>query len=273
MESLLPQYGSLIGLGYLLNILRSVIPTYINNINGYNDYQNGFDIFYDNFFYVDILQFAGLAMLFFSLAIFLNFSNRELNLVGFCFILTNLLFLHYVPSLISSYSAPLYNLIIGGNDSSYFPFLTWIIYPIIGYIFAYYLIQTPNKFAFYKKIMNATTIGLSIYLFGILFLNFPTGYESDSGYYHHNFSVNLFYSFFTLWWISVIYFLSNKFLNLKFPLLIESSKYTTQIYFIHFFLMGLLSLFLHNKVDLAVTLIYSVIIYLFSYLLAKHLKI
>lgn len=269
---LIKRGATLIILGYLLNILRSVIPESINLLNGYSSYTTLEEIFYDNFFYVDILQFAGLALIFFSFVLAKDCSNKFLTAMGLFFMLSNYVLLPYSRYFVTPASAPIVNLFVGGSEASYFPFLTWIIYPILGYLFGSYLIQTNNKVHFYKKILIYSTGFLVIYILGIFNLNFPTGYESDAIYYHHTFPITLFYGLFVLWWVSVLFFVSRKFTVLSYQHLINASKYTTEIYFAHFVLMGILSIFLHSKLGTYATILASLLLYIMSYYLSMYYK-
>ncbi|GGG81530.1 heparan-alpha-glucosaminide N-acetyltransferase domain-containing protein [Paenibacillus radicis (ex Gao et al. 2016)] len=258
---------TLVAAGYILNLFRSVIPAWINTFLGFESPVAVSNLVYENLFYIDILQFAGLAMLFFAVSLYFNFSIREYMLVLLLFMIFNLFMLPYIPYYEATAVAP-FTALLFGNDFSYFPFFTWIAYPIGGYLFGTYLIQTGNKFEFYKRVFKVTSIILVAYSVCVVLFNFPTGYESDSSYYHHTIIVNLVYILFILFWISILYFISNKLHGLGWTFLKSASALTTEIYFIHFLFIGLYAVLIHQKLGLGSTLLLTVLTYVFSHYMA-----
>ncbi|WP_339011766.1 heparan-alpha-glucosaminide N-acetyltransferase domain-containing protein [Lactococcus garvieae] len=259
--------------GYILNFFRSVLPVYINHLQGYTEYTSIFELFYDNFFYVDILQFAGLAMLFLALVLKFKLSHLNIICITLVFMGLNLILLPHMPRIENIWSTPLLSLVIGGAETSYFPFLTWIVYPVSGYIFGSYLIQATDKRQFYAQLFKVTGPVLLLYLVGILMMNFPTGYENEALYYQHTALINIIYILFVLWWLSFVYFISQTFHLDKIAFIQTLSKNTNKIYYIHFILIGVLLVYIHIRLEVLPIFILSLVITLLSYFLSKKLPL
>lgn len=264
---LLAKRGAiLIASGYILNIFRSFIPAYINALSLNDRPIDVSSIFFYNFFFVDILQFAGLAMLFFAVAIKWNFSKRTYFLTLILFVIANLI-IKTLSFGDDADVAPIFALVFGG-ELSYFPFLTWITYPIVGYFFGTYLIQTEDKRSFYNRIFLNTLAFLIIYSFLIVFFQFPTGYESDQLYYHHTFPINLFFIGFILFWLSCLFFLTNSLSKVRWRLLKSASTLTTEIYVGHFLFIGLYSTLIQSSLGLSSIILLTAFTYLISHYIA-----
>lgn len=93
-------------------------------------------------------------------------------------------------------------LIYGANDFSYFPLLTWIIYPLLGYLFAYGLVRSKNLKGFYTI---SGTLGLVIFLAGTYLVDvlfqIDNQLYSYSGYYHHQAHENIIATGFVMFFI------------------------------------------------------------------------
>jgi uncharacterized membrane protein len=252
---------------YLLNLLRSVIPNMINGLHAGEPFRKQFSLFYSDLLYVDILQFAGLAMLYFALAL-----KLKLKIFGHMIILLLFVLINYfvsplavsLDSLDNIYLSPILALLFG-NKLSFFPFFVWIVYPIGGCIFATFLIQTINKNSFYRSLLSISSIVLVGYAILVIGFGLPTGYESEASYYNHNMLVSVLFLAFIVFWISCVYFCSS-YLNEKMLLFFKSaSTLTTQIYVIHFLLIGMYTMFIHHKLGLELIIPLSVATYLFSH--------
>lgn len=257
--------------GYILNFVRSVLPILISA------FTNNYDVsllkaeLYFGFWTVDILQFAGLSLIFFGIMKRINAQFLTYAVTGVLFALINMFLIPIMPKSINPIIDPVLSLFVGGVENlSYFPFLTWIAYPIAGFIFGYFLYQTHDKEWHYKYLLLSSTIAVTIYVLGILFLGFPTGYETDAGYYFHTALVNVFYISFVLMWISVFYYVS-KLIKGKFrTYIIEISKLTNQIYNIHWVIIGFVGILIPAATLLQTPMILLTILILFtSIILAK----
>jgi len=106
---------------------------------------------------IDILQFAGLAMMFWGILVRFNIQKKVFILFP---ILLSFGLLNYLLTPIKSESidiAWLTGLFWGSIEMSYFPFLTWIFYPIAGYLFGLVIIRINNKNKFYLNEFHINT--------------------------------------------------------------------------------------------------------------------
>lgn len=256
--------------GYSLNILRSVIPEVILFIQNQNVTDNiGMRLYYC-FFNVDILQFAGLAFIFFAFLKLVKTPLIGLVSIGLVFILIN----QFIPKIenFNVYLAPITSLIIGGASNeglSYFPFITWIIYPIAGYVFAYYAIQTTDKKQFYTRLTLGSLVILVTYTLGVIFLQWPTGYETEAGYYTHSGILNFVYTAFVLFWISLFFWMSGLVRGPIKNFLQTASSQVSNIYFIHWVMLGMLTVVIGRESNgVAFVLLMIVPIFVLSYILS-----
>lgn len=168
----------------VLNIFRLIIP---HSIAGYFTstpqlIKDSFEIF----FMSDILPFAGFAFLIFALFKKLNLSNKLILLTGlFCTLIQAFI---PQPEIGNVYLRYLTGCFIYVDDSSFFPVISWIIYPIIGYFLGQKLIAAENKIKFYLKVGGFGLFLLSITIFYLLytktiqvryFLFMETGFHMD----------------------------------------------------------------------------------------------
>jgi hypothetical protein len=258
---------------YLLNLLRSVIPSMINGLHAGEPFKEQFSLLYGDLLYVDILQFAGLAMLYFALALKLKLRIFGHLIVLLLFVLINYfvsplaISLDSIDNSVTFYLSPILALLFG-NKLSFFPFFVWIVYPISGCIFATFLIQTMNKNNFYKSLLSISSIVLVGYAILVIGFGFPTGSESEASYYNHSILVSVLFLAFIGFWISCIHFCSSYFKGRTLQFFKSASALTTQIYVIHFLLIGIYTLFIHHKLGLEVIIPMSVATYLFSHYLS-----
>lgn len=153
-------------LGYVLNFIRDFIPYMI--LARMEDNQNYVTQAWDYLFGIDILAFAGLALMFFAIVKKYKIKNKHL-IVMWCVLSSVGLLLKNV-SLESEILMPVFGVIWGTYENSWFPFLSWIFYPILGYIFAQALQRCNNKDKLYKEIF-IVTLGLSIALWISTYVN------------------------------------------------------------------------------------------------------
>jgi uncharacterized membrane protein len=264
-KTLIKRGIKLILTGYLLNILRFLIPA----ILFYNRYDIFFEIkplIYETLFVGDILQFAGLTMLFFAAIIKLNFSRIHIS-----FLLVIIAFTNQILPNISgtTLTAPILALFIGGNEQlSFFPFISWIFYPLSGYLFASFLIETRNKNIFYKKILQYTTPATLLYIISMIVFELPTGYETDATYYFQNGFINIIYTIFVIQWIAFIHFISPYFNKYIVIFLNSASKYVSKIYFLHWVLIGIITIYIpRQSLMLNQVLVVTILIYTLTHLL------
>ena len=158
--------------GYLLNLIRCTIPEFIIYFVDESKLQFGPVM---PFFIVDILQFAGLALIImgffkklkvepvYQLMIAILFAGLGDVLAG---ISTGYLWLDFIC-----------DLFWGANQASLFPVLNWLVYPAAGVVFGEVLMHCSDKTALYKRLLPIGLFGVSLSYYLIF---------TDPNYYSHN---------------------------------------------------------------------------------------
>ncbi len=218
---------------------------------------------------VDILQFAGLTLIYFSIVKKLKLNLVVVLITGVVFCLVNLLLssIKIENILLSTFTT----LIWGSGETSYFPFLSWIIYPITGYAFGAFLIRSSNKSKFYLILLVTGLISLlgSGFMIAGLF-NIDIGLVDEYSYYHQNILGNIVFLSFVMTWVSFLFFISKWFFGIFKSTIERWSRNVTSIYFIHWILIGNLVIFVGmNNSNLVFTIIISIIIAVVSDLMAN----
>ncbi|PXY01200.1 hypothetical protein DF185_11180 [Marinifilum breve] len=258
--------------GYVLNFFRESLPELIDYFT--LGTKESLEAAIEGFIDVDILQFAGLAMIFFALYTWM--SLKWYMVLYFALIFASMNYsLQSIQTEDYLWSA-ITGLFWGSSEYSEFPFLSWIFYPITGYVFAQLLIRCTDKKTFYKWLF---LVSLLATVAGVLFfagvLGMGLGMETELAYYHHDFAANLVFLLFVLTWISMLFLLMRILPEFVVNQFKRWSKNVTEIYFIHWVLIGWLQWYVYPETyDIVVFVILSVIIFLvadgFSHLLAKR---
>ncbi len=252
--------------GYSLNILRGFLP-------GLAQWQlTGDDYYYylaiDNLIYIDILQFAGLSLIFFGfLKLFTSKTTvTSLSISAFCII--NLLVINIEAE---NYTlAALTGLFWGSSEYSYFPFLSWIFYPLAGFLYGSLLIRCADKKRFYvMSFVSAFPLMLMCgFIFEFIF-SIDYGMLDNYNYYHHHLAGNIVFTAFVISWISMMFFVFRNVTGFVYQILSRWSKNITEIYFIHWILIGWLVVGTgYNTLDIYAYLMIVIIITTCSDLLA-----
>lgn len=252
--------------GYLLNFLRGTLPSLIGYF--FSKDSEFLSLSYLEFISVDILQFAGLAFVYFAIVkkYKLGLAKIMLTVILFCllnFLLSNI---KIENPLVSAFSSLLW----GSGEDSYFPFLSWIVYPIAGYCFGSFLIRCVNKKRFYLILF---ALGLTVFLTSGLiilkFLNIDIGLIDEYAYYHHNILGSIVFLSFVITWIGLLFFVSKGVRGIVKSTLARWSKNVSSIYFIHWVIIGNLTIFIGmNNKNLLLTIILTIFIVVVSDVMA-----
>ena len=243
-KSLFKRGLFILAAGYVLNILRGVLPyTTAYLLSGSREFLS---ISAGEFISIDILQFAGLAFLFFAFISFIKIRKIWLPVFLLIFCILNLLLVNIKTGhfILSAFTG----LIWGSNEFSYFPFLSWIIYPAAGYLWGSLLIKCKNKDLFYLicLITNLLLLFLFFFLFMIL-MKMDAGFDDPYNYYHHTLPGNLLFVSFIFSWITALYFAAKPLKGWIKSTVGRWSRNVMQIYVIHWIFIGWLSLFIQNS--------------------------
>ena len=253
-------------LGYALNAMRDSIPALLFGWMNNNSELMRYAVY--DFFDVDILQFAGLALMFFGLVKKFTFNNVTVLFLGLCFSLINLFLLKIQVDNFLLFL--LTGLLWGSHQLSEFPFLTWIFYPIAGYFFGQLLIRCLDKTRYYIVVFFGALIILlsSIFVFsGIFGLNI----FDNTRYFHHTLAENIIYTAFVLCWLSVLA-LSSSYIPIVISQIITRwSQNVLEIYIIQWILIGWTTYFIYH-LNFIGYIVYTIVIIMISDALAYLYK-
>jgi uncharacterized membrane protein len=202
---------------------------------------------------VDILAFAGLTFLFFALKEKLGLKLRYLILITL--VVSSL---NYILSMAlnNAYLRALPGLFIRVEENSYFPFFSWIGYPVMGYIFGNLLKRCYDKNIFYKYLFAFSVLITTAISLGSIKYNFDLWgmHFGPHEYYYQDFIKYILVGGICFSWISILFFLSRKkALQIVEKQLSRWSQNTTVMYFIHIIIIGWLSIL--NPIDFPVSAI------------------
>lgn len=163
-------------LGYVLNFFRAGIIVLIGNAINIP-----FSIgkpFFESMMLVDIMQFAGLALMVFALFKKLNLSPAVQFMIGILAAgLGEILAWKSFGNITLDY---IFALIWGTCENSYFPLLNWLAFPAAGVFFGDLLLHCKDKNALYKKIFAVGLVGVVLAYYQIYFTE---GYYNTGSYY------------------------------------------------------------------------------------------
>lgn len=259
----------------VLNLFRIILPHF--TVSYYTGIPSYFKESFELFFMSDILLFAGFAFLFFALVKKLNLSNKFVLIIGlFCtFIQT---FIPH-PSIQNVYLKYLTGYFIYVDESSFFPVISWLIYPIIGYLLGQKLLETSNRTSFYLK-----TVFFALFIFVLtnIYLFFTNSMQAR--YYlfmEMGFQMDLFttliVSSISVMILSLSHFIGKLFVNSKLKDLISSiSANVNSVYCIHWVLVKILwaiAIIFAFKIEYYSLFVIGFVIFVLSSMLAHLRKI
>lgn len=258
---------------YALNFCRDFLPNIVMyaNTGDVESYTEAVELFWG----VDILQFAGVTFIFFAIASKLKFSSIHYILSAIIFAGLNLLLAGTCTG--NSIVDSLLGVLWSTNENSWFPFLTWIIYPISGYLFGKLLVCCNDKQRLYKLSICISSAVLILfieysYLKGVDF-GASDGFFQE-GYYHHDIIGNITILAFVICWTSIVYFVTPHIPNNIKIIFVRWSKNVTEIYCIHWLIITWSLVVLPTPLSLPIILIFYVILFAVSdFISIQYLKL
>jgi uncharacterized membrane protein len=226
---------------YALNFLCFGVPSLIMLARTGDEYYR--TTFWQYNFGVDILAFAGLTFLFFALTEKLKLKNVQILLIVLVISIIN--YIAAVPVDNQALGAVL-GLFFRVNDFAFFPFFSWIWYPVMGYIFGSFLIRCTDKKVFYKyafvfSALVIVLVSLGAHKYGFDIWTMHTGDKTN--YFHQDFISHILVSAIFFLWLSVLYGLSRfKISRLPGKIVSRWSRNVTVIYFVHWLIIGWVSI-------------------------------
>lgn len=256
-------------LGYILNILRTIIIFLPLIVSG--EWKNQIDNIIPSLITVDILQFAGLAIIFIGFIKKLELSIPKIIALAVAISSINYIMISFQTK--SYFLGAITGVLWGSSEWSSFPFITWIFYPLIGYCFGIVLKNAISKEDFYKKSLLYSVIILVSLIVVSIYFKIDSGLLTETSYAHHTLFNNFLYTSFVVAWISCLYYISKispLYLN---NMLARWSKNVNSIYIIHWILISILIAVVGlNKLGFFVAMMAVTIICIASDMIAQNYK-
>jgi len=215
----------LIGMGYLLNLLRFVIPIMIAG-----DYPSrGPDSPFGQLMTVDILQMAGLSLICMSMVRRIRPIIWLALALGVALI--SPLFWRYAPQ------NPWLDILWGTHHNVAFPFFPWLIYPLLGMYWGALFDMTEDRARFMR---NSAVVGAWLMLpGGTIWMIADTPWLPAGDYSRCGIQVHLVTAGFVFIWLWLIRLIEERFAGSKLAkLMIFWSKNVTTVYMIQWVLFG-----------------------------------
>ena len=232
--------SSLLLLAYVLNAARGYIPWSLGIKLGFfaQDAVPYGDVL-QSLLEVDILHFAGLCFILIGVLRAAKVPWGAYPVVGL--VLGGLNYLVRGISIGQAHLDSILGLFWGASETSYFPFLSWVMYPMVGVAFGHILKNSSDKRRLYVQSLLA---GCVVFLIAMCvsgfrfmyYMGFPE--EHAYVYYHQDLIANAVNGSLALIWLCVVYFLSGVFPAAVSQKLLYWSRELTPIYVIHWVLIG-----------------------------------
>lgn len=228
---------SLFIIGYLLNFVRDFIPY---TIQGYIHHDSSLSqTAWDYLLCTDVLPFAGLAYIFMGFFKKLKLKDYWLFLFYAICAITNVLL---SPIKIENRAlASLTGLLWSSWDCTWFPFLSWIAFPIAGYLFGKQLVNQQNTDEFYKKVLTWSGLPffpLLIVMYGLKINCGALDGFFDINYFHMNWFGNIMILDVVILWICFWHFASDNLPNIMKHTLTRWSKQINTMYIVQWIFIG-----------------------------------
>ncbi|SKB71311.1 Protein of unknown function [Lachnospiraceae bacterium] len=166
----------------------------------------------EEFANVDILQFASLSFLTFALVKKLHMKHVHLVECTLLIVVVGEWITDHV-TFPEGFPRYFFGLFFGINEAAFFPYCSWIIFPIAGYIFGKMLSMCYSKRVFYKNILKACAPVYFVLLLNSLerFIDFgQIKGDYQMSYYHMGLYGGICLVSFALSWIAACYFIEKK---------------------------------------------------------------
>ncbi len=265
----------LIVAGFVVELIR-VLPGVINFlITGnfvsffpeYSTIATAEELIILTIFWQDILIFAGMAFVFIGLIQHFKISDKILILITVAIMIANI----FLAGMDTGNDA--LNIFLGyfygtfvfefPMTTSRFPFFSWIIYPVAGYILAKYLVRAIDKDAFYKKLaLWCLAIAVPLTVIGIFTGMFNTGFTGYE-FYHQELLANLWCTVLSIDWIVLLYLIVKRVPRNYLSIFERWSKNITIIYIMHFAVLAVIIQFMPRSFDILGCIIIFLVLFAF----------
>ena len=240
--SYLKRAGMIFGLGILVNFFQQWVPIFLRPDTAEEFAANAHSIIA-----TDIYSFVTVAFLYFA---FLKTTKHPIPIAAatlvICMIISDITY----PNSIDTGNVwvdSIIGIFIRTNEYSYFPFFTWALWPLLGYLFGQLLIRTEDKMKMYGII---TATGVAALIIATIVINrnpddliinsLTEANMDDDGLYYAMDTWNLLWSYGALAIEMFILYLVVKLTKNKIPALFSyMSKHIMSIYVIQWIYIGL----------------------------------
>ena len=129
------------------------------------------------------------------------------------------------------------------------PFLSWIVYPVAGYLIGNRLVRCTDKHLFYKCLgLIFYILSVPLTVIGVLTGMFDTGFTGLRSY-HQGILVNLWCMLLAFDWIVLVYLVSLKVPERCLVHPIRRGRNVTRVYVLHFVILAIVIQFLPLTLD------------------------
>jgi hypothetical protein len=249
-------------IGYVLNLLRGVIPVWIGIKTGHYTLsdiapQTPLSFFKE----VDILQWAGISIIFIALVKrILMFSISGIVVGTIILIGASFVYGYELPVPLLWYVS---EMLWGTKEYVFFPILPWIVYALFGLSYGYFYQGAENKEQFFKV---TAYIGTILFLSGLIMLfndsTFTPGRWLKGDYLQGVIPAGLIVcqsGFILIWLLACHQIIEKVSFNKYFELLCFWSQNVTVFYFIQWVLIGWIVIF-RQQLDVEGTILYTIIV-------------
>ncbi len=259
-------------MSYIYNLLVYALPYLIQFFRGGDEeYLSTAIVEFSN---VDILQFASLAFL--TLAVIKKYNWKIQHMIAYVavvslageFIVNNVTF----PENGMTY---VLGLLVGSFEASFFPYCSWIIYPIAGYIFGTALRDCKDKNGFYISVAKYSIpicTAMMAYAAGAQIEFGQLQDEYQTAYYHMGIYGNICLLSFVFGWLSVCYLVSRIMPSGVVDYFKKLSSNITKIYVLQYVMIIYTYVFIANEesnAGIIEVLLISTIIFIVSERIAR----
>lgn len=262
----------LIGAGFLLEVLK-VLPGVVNllitgdMVSFYPEYPFATDtqLIVLTLFWTDILIFAGMAFIFIGMVNRFHISDIWLIVITGAMMVANV-FLSGMDTGNDVVNIALgyfwgTTVFDGTMTTSHFNFLSWIVYPVAGYLIAKLFVRAESKGLFYRRFgLLFLILSIPLTVIGVVSGAFD-GAFTGTPFYHQTALVNIWCMLLCFDWIALVYFASKRLPSIVIDNLSRWSKNITLIYVIHFVIMAVLMQFLPTSLGLIGCVVFFLLLF------------
>ncbi len=226
----------LIALGYVLNGFRFYIPILIAT-----KFQASLPEFMTPVSFllsVDILQLAGLSLIFMSLIRYF-LPTQPWTWGAWAFLIFIIMIILIISPLLWGKLGdnPILSPLVGEGETIFFPFFPWAVYPVLGMLLSRFLLNPKDNFLFKKMVITGSSL---IFIGAVLWTQVSNAIIIQGDYHRSGIAVHFVIVGFVLVWLPFCKIVFNQTRNLSFihKIFLFWSKNTTVIYFIQWVLYG-----------------------------------